>query len=290
MPADKFSAVWVSHTSINDYLKCPRAYYLNNIYKDPGTGHKVKIMSPSLALGQSVHEVVESLSVLPTTERFREPLLQKYERAWSKVTGIKGGFTNGDQENTYKQRGEAMLSRVINNPGPINRLAVKIKMDLAHYWLSEEDNIILCGKIDWMEYLPDIDAVHIIDFKTSKHDEDANSLQLPIYYLLATHTQHRPVVKASYWYLERSDDLSERPLPNPEESQAQLLKIAKEISLARKLNRFKCPQGEAGCNACRPLEMVLAGKAQFVGNNEYNQDVYVLETQSRNQPLESEIL
>ena len=70
-----------------------------------------------------------------------------------------------------------MLQRVIKHPGPVAKLAVKIKQDLPYYWLSEEDNIILCGKIDWLEYLPDQDGVHIIDFKTSKYDEAPQSLQ-----------------------------------------------------------------------------------------------------------------
>ena len=54
------------------------------------------------------------------------------------------------------------------NPGPLRNLAVKIKSDLPSYWLSEEDNIMLCGKIDWLEYLKEEDAIHIIDFKTGK--------------------------------------------------------------------------------------------------------------------------
>lgn len=290
MATDKFAATWVSHTSINDYLKCPRAYYLNNVYKDPGSGHKVKIMSPALALGQAVHEVVESLSVLPTKDRFKEPLLTKYERAWAKVSGIKGGFRSEDQEHQFKERGAAMLTRVMNHPGPLLNLAVKIKMDLPYYWLSETDEIILCGKIDWLEYFPDTDSVHIIDFKTSKRDEEAGSLQLPIYYLLASHCQHRRVAKASYWYLDRQDELSEKVLPDPEASEEQILKVAKEIKLARKLNRFKCPHGEAGCVACRSMEAVVKGKAHFVGVNEYNQDIYVLDKQQHTVEDQSEIL
>lgn len=289
MAQDKFSAVWVSHTSIADYLKCPRAYYLNNVYRDPGTGHKVKLMSPALALGQAVHEVIESLSVLPTHERFKEPLMHKFERAWKKVSGIKGGFHSEEQESEYRRRGEAMLQRVIRNPGPVARLAVKIKQDLPYFWLSTEDNIILCGKIDWLEYLPDQDAVKIIDFKTSKNEEDPQSLQLPIYSLLVTHCQHRKVVGASYWYLNHSDELTEKKLPDPEESKPIILKIAKDIKLARKLGRYKCPQGDSGCHACRPLEKILKHEATFVGVNEYNQDIYVLEQRPQS-AAESEIL
>jgi len=86
---DKYSAVWVSHTSISDFLHCPRAYYLRNIYKDPKTGHKIKLMAPALALGLTVHEVLESLSLLPKNKRFEEPLLVKFDKVWEKVSGRK---------------------------------------------------------------------------------------------------------------------------------------------------------------------------------------------------------
>src|SRR5712672_1627343 len=109
MAQDKYSAVWVSHTSICDYEQCPRAYYLKHVYKDSTTNHKIKLMSPPLALGQAVHEVIESLSVLPVEKRFDVPLIQKFELSWKKVSGEKGGFTNSETEQRYKVRGEEML-------------------------------------------------------------------------------------------------------------------------------------------------------------------------------------
>jgi hypothetical protein len=55
-----------------------------------------------------------------------------------------------------------------------------------------------------------------------------------------------------------------------------VLKIAKEIKLARQLNRFRCPEGENGCFACRPFEKIIKGEAEFVGVGGYNQDIYIL--------------
>lgn len=272
---DKYTAVWVSHTSISDFLQCPRAYYLKNVYKDPSTRHKVQLMSPPLALGQVVHTVLESLSVLPGAERFKESLINKFERNWQSVSGKKGGFFDERTEKTYQERGKEMLLKVMNNPGPLTGLAVKIKEDLPHYWLSEEEGIILCGKIDWLEYLKDDDSVNIIDFKTSKSEENESSLQLPIYHLLVHNCQHRKVSKASYWYLGL-DRIVEKSLPDLESAHEQILKIAKEIKLARQLERFKCPHGEAGCFACKPFEQILQGEAEFVGENDYHQDIYVL--------------
>jgi len=273
---DKYSAVWVSHSSISDFLKCPRAYFLKHVYRDPRTNHKIKIISPPLSLGKAVHDVIESLSVLPADKRFETPLIDKLDDVWPRISGKRGGFLNSDVERKYKNRAKAMLVNVTNHPGPIKNLAVKIGSDLPFFWLSEQDNIILCGKIDWMEYLPDEDAVHIIDFKTGRSIESADSLQLPIYYFLAKNCQVRPIAKLSYWYLDKDTLPKEQDMPSLKEAKEKILKIAKKIKLSRQLNRFKCPDN--GCRFCRPYEAIINGKAELVGVDEYGADVYVLDS------------
>lgn len=274
MAVDKYSAVWVSHSSIGDFLKCPRAYFLKNVYKNPDTGRKVQIVSPQMSLGQAIHDTLESLSVLPTDVRFSESLIDRFEVSWKKVSGKKGGFVSDAAEQIYKERGRQMIERVWRNPGPLQNLAVKIKMDIPHYWLSEEDGIILCGLIDWLEYFEDSDSVHIIDFKTSKTDENKESLQLPIYKLLVENCQTRPLIKASYWYLERKDEPTEVALPDSAESREKVLKIARQIKVARQLGRFKCAH-ETGCFACEPFEAIIKGEAEFVGTDDFNRDKYL---------------
>lgn len=272
---DKYKAVWVSHSSISDFLACPRAYYLRNVYKDPKTGNKITVTSPALSLGQAVHEVVEGLSVLPVDERLKVSLLKKFDVAWNKVSGKLGGFTSKEQEEEYKERGRQMLKRVEEHPGPILKKALKLPSDfIPNFYLSEEDDIILCGKIDWIEYLEDSDTVHIIDFKTGKNEENGDSLQLPIYLLLATNLQSRAVTKASYWYLDKSDELAEKELPNLVDSKESVLTVARRIKLARQLNHFICSTG--GCMKCRPLERVLKSEGEKVGVSETRQDIYIL--------------
>lgn len=285
MAQDKYTAVWLSHSSISDFLRCPRAYYLKNVYKDPATNHKIKLTNPSLSLGQAVHDVLENLYQLPTADRLKDNLLDKFANSWKKVTGEKGGFTDPNVEHKYRSRGEDMIRRVQNNPGPILNPAVKINMDLPFFWLSEPDNIILCGKIDWLEYLADTDSVHIIDFKTSKGEEDPDSLQLPIYCLLVANCQKRQTTKASYWYLDRSDAPESKPLPDPVESQHRLLEIGKKIKLARSLEHFKCPTG--GCSHCQPFEAILRGEAKLVGTDDYRADVYILDKPNSNRSEDS---
>jgi hypothetical protein len=229
-----------------------------------------------MSLGSAVHDVLESLSTIPTQERFKISLIERFETAWKKVAGQRGGFENAGVEEQYKKRGSDMLRRVMEYKGPLANKAVKIKMDLPHYWISEEDNLILCGKLDWLEYLESEDSVHIIDFKTGVGEESVDSLQLPIYHLLAHNCQTRAVKKASYWYIARDDYPVEKKLPDLDKSKATVLKVGKEIKLARSLDRFKCPSREGGCKHCAPLEKVVRGEAIYVGLGDYNTDLYVV--------------
>ena len=148
-------------------------------------------------------------------------------------------------------------------------------MGLPNYYLSEKENIILCGKIDWLEYLPETDSVHVIDFKTGKNEEEEDSLQLPIYLLLATNTQSKKVTKASYWYLDRDDNIVEKKLPKMKDAYKRVLDVALKIKEAREKNIFECPKG--GCFKCRPLERVLKGEGEKVGVSGTRQDIYILD-------------
>lgn len=283
MSKDKFKAVWVSHSSIADFLKCPRLYYLRNVYKDPKTGHKITIMTPPLALGQAVHDVIDALSYYPVEERFDAKIFDMYDKSWQKVTGKLGGFKTKDEEEEYKKRGKKMLQNILDNPGPIKNKALKIKSvegktDLPWFWLDEEENIILSGKIDWVEYLENSDSIHIVDFKTGKNEESEDSLQLPIYYLLAKNLQSRPVEKISYWYLDDNNAKNFVELKIPDEKQAfdKVYEVAKRIKTGRLINHLKCPRGDAGCFACRDLERVLKGEGEKVAESSYHQDIYII--------------
>ncbi len=286
MARDPYSAVWVSHSSMGDFLKCPRAYYLHNMYKDPKTKRKINIVNPALALGVAIHEVVEGLGDYKTEERFKKPLAERFEKAWKKVSGKWGGFKSDADEADYKARAFAMLDRVEKNPGPLLEKTVKIKEATGgmppNFYLSEEENIILCGKIDWLAYKPEDDSVHILDFKTGKHEENKESLQLPIYQLLLKNLQKRKVTGASYWYLDKDDAPVEVDLPTVEQSYEKVYGVATKIkeirdrAKAEGVEVFQCPEGENGCYSCRPFEKILRGEAEYIGEGEMRQDLYMV--------------
>lgn len=262
------------------------------MYKDPRTGHKVSMVSPHMSLGVAVHEVLEGLAEFPADTRMGRDLLALYESEWKKVTGKKGGFVSADEEQEFKARGTVMLEKVAGDPRFLVNKCIKLKRDTmpCNFYLSEEHNIILNGLVDWIEYLPETDSLHIVDFKTGKVEEKDGSLQLPIYLLLCNALQKRKVTKASYWYLE-SDKLTEKELPNIETARQDVLGIALKVKEARDIAKregpdkaFVCPQGaynpatkEGGCNNCRPYEFILARDplVEYVGVGGFSQDMYI---------------
>ncbi len=289
---DKYTAVWVSHSSMGDFLKCPRLYYLHNMYKDKKTGHKITIVNPHMALGVAVHEVLESLGDYPAHERMKQDLRADFEEAWKKVSGKLGGFITDTEEQEFKERGIKMLENVQKDPKFLINKRIKLPRETMNpnFFLSEDHNIILNGLVDWIEYLPD-DTLHIIDFKTGKKEESDSSLQLPIYLLLCNALQKRKVTKASYWYLE-SGNVVEKELPDAETAYRDVMDVALKVKEARKLAKrdgedkvFICPKGaydpitkEGGCFNCIPYEKILTGdeSVEFVGTGGFNQDMYMV--------------
>jgi ATP-dependent helicase/DNAse subunit B len=271
---DKFKATWVSHSSIGDFLECPRLYYLRNVYKDPKTGRKVNIVNPYMSLGIAVHNVLEGLVEYSAEDRMNRSLTELFKEEWKKVSGKIGGFEDQQTEDLFYERGLKMIERAENNPKIFMEKTIKIKEDLPWFWLDEEEEIILCGKIDWIRYVEETDSVEIIDFKTGKNKEADDSFQLPIYMLLMKNCQDRETTGAFYWYLETDDDLTSKELPDIEKAKKDILSVAKIIKKARQENNFICPHG--GCKACKPFEKILKGEAEYVGVGPYRQDLYLI--------------
>lgn len=263
-----FGVVWLSHSSMSDFEKCPRLYYLRNIYKEKPAGKKIQVVSPYLTLGIAVHDTLERIRYIPRADRFLIPLTDIFEEIWAENSGKKGGFSSEDEEKEFKERGYMMVKRVMDNPGPIGNLSTRIKLEgemVSSMWLSEKDNLVLCGNVDWVEVLPD-GSIHIIDFKTGKHEENTNSLQLQIYLLLAKNGNKRPVTRLSYWYLEKEDSPKEIPIPDLDGVMEILVDEGNKMKQARLSERgagMRCLRD--GCRYCEDYEKVLNKEAVQVG-------------------------
>jgi ATP-dependent helicase/DNAse subunit B len=313
---DKYSAVWLSHSSVSDFLKCERLYYLRNVWKN-SNGRKINIVSPQMSLGSAVHAVIEPLAELKVDERktlieakpltlgegfgvgvTKGGLLEKFESTWKKYSGLMGGFESAEEEKEYKERGIKMIQNVIENPGPIINKTVKFYNGdfIPNIYLSEDDNIILCGLVDWVEYLEVTDTLRVIDFKTGLRDEKEDSMQLPIYKILVESLQKRKVNDGAYWYLDRDKFYKIKEIldEDVELVKEKLLDIGKQIKEKKSAktplemeNNFKCKysEGGGGCKYCREVEMIYqfdkgllsidnVPLVKYLGVGEYKQDLY----------------
>lgn len=281
---DKYSATWVSHSSMGDFHACPRLYFLRAMYKNPTTGKKVSVVAPALSLGVAVHAVLEGLGQFRAEERMQRDLLAWFQKEWEVVSGKRGGFATPSLEAEYKERGERMIRTVVDNPRFLTQKTVKLPKGTMNPNFFLDDGIILNGLIDWIEYLPETDSLHLVDFKTGKNEEKETSLQLPIYLLLCNELQKRAVTRASYWYLE-SDTMTEKKLPTVEDARMSVLERARPVRMARERAKtegagsvFACPHG--GCRNCRDMEMVVRtietgnGGAEYVGVGNFGQELW----------------
>lgn len=266
--------IYLSYTSLKDFLKCPRAYYLKNIYKDPKSGFRIQIASPYLTLGSTVHDSVKWYLDTGRSASI-EDLIKKYRNFWLKYRGKKGGFISDEEEGNFGRRGLKMIDNFFTNVQNLEKSA----KDVTFPKFNLIENIVLIGNFDFIGEKED-GTLHVVDFKTGEKDEE-ETLQLYIYAILAESNLEKNVSAASFWYLDREDKPREIVL-DPLEPKLEWLKIkALEIKEAINKNEWTCikddAQDGASCRDCRDYRAIIDGKGQFqFSDYRYKKDVYFL--------------
>lgn len=263
-------SVFISPSTLSDFDKCPQLYYFKSVYRAT-SGLKIQIINPSIALGQVVHEAIDQILKLPAVQRNKDRLFDIFNFLWESITGEKGGFTM--EENDFRSRGNVMLERFWSNghfrEAEMIKLPTFPKVNLGN-------DLILTGKLDWIEKVRDY--YYVIDFKTGKNDEKADSLQLPIYAVLACGILKTFDIKTSYWYIDRDDAFTDFPLPDINKTTRLLVEKGEVIVKARQTNSFKCQSGKENCYHCRDIQAVAKGfgKLVAVDTTNYKQEIYII--------------
>lgn len=263
-------AIFLSHTSLNDFLNCPKAYYLKNVYRNPESGYKIQAVSPYLALGAVVHDVIKwyfEAEDKPT----KVEVENKFRGFWWKFHGKRGGFTSSEEEAGFGKRGLLMLENFLTNVTKVEKPLSPI--EFPKYLLTE--NIVLHGNMDYAGELSD-GTLHVMDFKTGSKDE-VSPLQLYIYSILAENYYGKPVSKASFWYLDR-DDAPKEIVMDPLQPQIDWL-TEKGLMLKKALeeNCWECIRGEDLCRDCRDYTAILEGKGELMFvDHAFKKEVYFL--------------
>lgn len=275
------NAVFISPSSVGIFKACPKAYFYQAVYKSPKTGLKIQIVNPKLALGSVLHDTFAQFLHTSGITKEKDQLINILNRYWSDISGEKGGFLSEEEEKQYKERALKMLEIFWSNRHFQTTQPVKMpdfpKLDLG-------EDLILTGKLDWIEEEGDKEY-HIIDFKTGEKEERSDSMQLPIYAVLASNFLKSPRVRASYWYLDRNEGLKEYGLPNLTDTIEKLRKIGQIVKQSRLTNSFRCSSGFDSCWACRDYIAVAEEKRGKLVSVDYNrrQEVYIVTDSSKSQ-------
>ncbi len=262
---DYSSILWISHSAISVFKRCPHLYYLEYIYRNPDTGNRIQTVNPYLSLGSAVHETIESLLSISIEDRTKVSLREKFEKIFEDYRGKRGGFNIESKEREFKKRGLRMVERVEKSK-LLSTPSAGMGNDLLSVNLMGREDIRLVGSIDWIEVLPDGGA-HIIDFKTGNRRENNNSLQLPIYTILAKENLKNPITKVSYWYLEHDDFPVSQEMGELKDYMTQLEEAARSIENAIYQGDFSCKY-PGRCFACSDYEKIFRGEAEYLGEDE----------------------
>ncbi len=271
------NAIYLSHTSLKDFLNCPRAYYLKNLYRDPVTNNKLQIASPHLTLGSTIHAAIDwyckqSFSASKEDQKpTKEELLQKFRQLWKSYRLKRGGFETLEEEASYGKRGLQMMENFYNHVTALDPCVANVKFPKYHLL----PDVILIGNMDYIGRRPD-GSYSVIDFKTGVRDE-VSALQLGIYAILTEANMGHEVSEASFWYLDR-DDLPKPVVLEPvQQTLDWLVEKAKEVKLAVQQNDWHCKKSPGMCKDCREYQLLLDKKGEFLFSDQaYKKDFYFL--------------
>ncbi len=249
--------LWISHSAISSFERCPHLYYYEYEYRNPQTGNRIQITNPYLALGSSVHETIEELVDVPIKERVKIPLKERFQQIFENYRGLRGGFISKKKEDDFYKRGLKMVE-MVESSGFLKKPSTSLDSNFPTVDLLGSD-VKLVGSIDWVEVLSSGGA-HIIDFKTGNSKEKNGSLQLPIYKILAKNNLSINIEKVSYWYLQTDKTPLSQEIGDEEHYLPILREKAKAIKKAKEENYFPCNYS-GRCFSCSDYEQIFKGNA-----------------------------
>ncbi|MBE0447175.1 MAG: PD-(D/E)XK nuclease family protein [Actinobacteria bacterium] len=189
----------LSYSAISTYQKCPLSYKFLYVDKFP--------TKPShyLSFGSSIHSALEFFYSIELPEPCSlERLLEELDNVW-----LRDGYESEVQEQEYKEKGRAILTRFYweNLPSFTIPVAVEKRFSL------DIDGITLVGVIDRIDRLAN-GGLEIIDYKTNDKlppkTKINTDLQLPIYHMAAETIYGIAPQKVTLYFLVPNEKVSAR--------------------------------------------------------------------------------
>lgn len=186
--------IQLSPYKLSMYKKCPKQYAF---YCDAEIRNKYKTDKPYFTMGQHIHQALHDIYAnVDIADRNIDKLTHLLRLTWTKN---RRGFKDQEQEAEYGNRAIRQLQQYVIKDDLKKQ---PLLLEEMHQIDLDDGNLKFLGKIDRVDETED-GMLHIIDYKTGKTtDEEPDFDQLYFYALILDRKLARPILKASYLYLE----------------------------------------------------------------------------------------
>ena len=147
------------------------------------------------SLGASVHNALAGWWRLPLRQRTVTAAGALVDRGW-----IDEGFADETQSVRQRERAIAMVEAYVAQLDPADE-PLGVERTVA----TRTDKIAVSGRIDRLDFRPELDAIVVVDYKTGRHvlttDDARSSLALALYALAAGRVLRRPSYQVELHHL-----------------------------------------------------------------------------------------
>jgi len=265
----------ISYSALEAFRRCPAKFKFQYI-------DKIKTPKSRDALfGTLIHKTLKILHEPALTIPTEEEILKFFANSWDNSI-----YPNEQEAAAVFAQGIKILKDYYakNYPANFNVVALETMFEVP---IKGGDELhLITGKIDRVDKTPD-GLFEVIDYKTAKkmpsQEAVEKDLQLAVYHLgLANRwpsiiKEKRPV-KVSLYYLKHGEKLSSlRQASAIDETQENMLKIIKGVSLAQKEEKFD-PKPNPLCDWCEYQRFCPLFKHKFIEERLFfnDQDVKAL--------------
>lgn len=175
------------------YAQCPKSYKFTYI---DGLADQYKKPKPYLTMGAHVHNALKDFFELAPEKRDFSTLEAILRKRWREN---RKGFASKEDEAKWGTKAIQMLKLFCYK----NDVTARPVFLENYYDRLIDPTLKLLGRIDRVDSIED--GLHIIDYKTGKTPEqEPDPLQLALYGLIMHGRTEKPVVRASYLYLQNN--------------------------------------------------------------------------------------
>lgn len=221
--------IHLSYSRLVAYQACPHRYYLQYVLgcRTPFTA--------AISFGSSLHLALQDFHARMRGTPRLEQLLEAFLARW-----IPYGYRSREEQARYFEEGLDILSAYY----------LRNLFCFRPAWLVEKRFTVSLGGSEFVGIVDRVDGrpelYQVIDYKTTRHEETLNSLQLPLYSLSLRQLFGQPPQSLSYYFLrDQTTAVWEEKPERLEEAEETVARVGEGV----RAGRFPASPG-LSCRRC----------------------------------------